>query len=70
MKKLNLLMFLCIAVATSTYAQITVDSVGKVVIGDTAIVQKTTTRPRPQVGLGNKVAIFANGDFLQFILNH
>lgn len=41
-------MFLCIAIATSTYAQITVDSVGKVVIGDTAIVQKTTTRPKPQ----------------------
>ena len=40
-------MFLCIAIATSTYAQITVDSVGKVVIGDTAIVQKTTTSPKP-----------------------
>lgn len=70
MKKLNLLMLLCIAVATNTYAQITVDSVGKVVIGDTAIVQKTTTRPRPQVGLGNKVAIFANGDFYNALTVH
>lgn len=40
MKKHSFLMLLCIAVATSTYAQIKVDSIGKVIIGDTAIVEK------------------------------
>jgi len=64
MKKLNLLMLLCIAVATSTYAQIKVDNIGKVFIGDSVNAKYPSSFPFRYKGkLGNYSTICAYGDY-------
>lgn len=64
MKKHSFLMLLCIAVATGTYAQIKVDNIGKVFIGDSVNAEYPSSFPFRYKGkLGNYSTICAYGDY-------
>ena len=62
MKKLHLLVLVCIA--TSSFAQVKVDSIGRVTNGDTLNVSYSSTpTPRGQGSLGEQTTILAYGDY-------